>query len=697
MKEHPGHNASDLLHHYREIQSAGKIGHWIWDIQSGDLVWSDEIYTIFDIDPSNFSQSYEGFIQKVHPEDRSSVENAVNNALYNHDTYDIKHRIMLSGNGIRTVHEHATVLFDDEDKPFQMLGTVQDITELSQLNSQLESYKEHLHHLQQHSPVLLISGKITELIEIDYCSPNLPKMFGYAPHSLCYHQHRFSDIVHPKDQNRLAALVNEFQHTQKADAFLRLQHKNGGYLYCHITLHSGDKHPNSFVGYIENLNDSFIARNEADLLKSLINDLTDAIFIFDPATGDILDTNKQACEILGYRQRELTYMNIRDINTNIATPAAWQEYVTAMRQKQRMLLECEYLCKDGTHLPIEVNATYIETDRAYIAAVARDITKRRAIEMELSAYRQRLEEMIEQRTQELKSVNTQLNAYIGIVDKNILTSSTDTKGKITEVSDAFCKKTGYSREELIGKSHRILKHPDTPDTHYEKLWKKITSGKVWQHELKMRTKNGDDFWMDVTIEPLFDEESKITGYTAIRHDITYQKQVEQLAITDPLTGLYNRRHFYELFPRELRRAKRHNLCINFLMIDIDFFKQYNDTYGHKKGDRVLENVGTLLKNSLKRADDYAFRLGGEEFGIIFITDNFKQAEFFCENLLFEARKLGIPHRSSLISKELTLSIGMVSSYIQTIPEWETIYDMADKALYHVKESGRNNMFVTTFI
>jgi polar amino acid transport system substrate-binding protein len=167
--------------------------------------------------------------------------------------------------------------------------------------------------------------------------------------------------------------------------------------------------------------------------------------------------------------------------------------------------------------------------------------------------------------------------------------------------------------------------------------------------------------------------------------------IEKLSITDELTSLYNRRHFNDVFTREFSRAKREKNPIAFLMFDVDFFKAYNDTYGHQKGDMALKELGRLLKNFSKRGSDFAFRLGGEEFGMIYSEKTFEEALAFAQKLREEVEDLGILHSSSSISDHLSISIGLV--YFESVKDINenSIYKQADENLYKAKESGRNRV------
>lgn len=139
-------------------------------------------------------------------------------------------------------------------------------------------------------------------------------------------------------------------------------------------------------------------------------------------------------------------------------------------------------------------------------------------------WNRKLKSIVEKKTSELTIL---LKAF----DKHVIASKTNKKGKITYVSDAFCEISGYKREELIGKSHNIVRHPDMPKTLFKDLWTTIKQGKVWRGDIKNLTKNGEVYWVHTIISPEYDSDNKFVGYSGIRYDITAKKEVEELTQT----------------------------------------------------------------------------------------------------------------------------------------------------------------------
>lgn len=211
--------------------------------------------------------------------------------------------------------------------------------------------------------------------------------------------------------------------------------------------------------------------------------------------------------------------------------------------------------------------------------------------------------------------------------------------------------------------------------------------------------NSDQVLID-TILSMYDELSartlKIMQERAERELITEKlsqanRNLEKLATTDQLTGLYNRRHFTTVFEQELRRAKREKHFITFLMLDLDYFKALNDNHGHLHGDDTLNRVGQKLLDICRRPGDFVFRLGGEEIGILLADQNSMPKSDFAERIREGIEELKIPNIGSEITDYLTVSIGMISKIPDSSDELESYIKVADSRLYIAKASGRNQV------
>lgn len=169
---------------------------------------------------------------------------------------------------------------------------------------------------------------------------------------------------------------------------------------------------------------------------------------------------------------------------------------------------------------------------------------------------------------------------------------------------------------------------------------------------------------------------------------TANEYLKKISITDSLTSIYNRRYFDEVYSDEFKRAARLNIPLSLAIIDIDFFKQFNDIYGHIAGDNSLISVAQNIQSQVMRIGDFAARYGGDEFAVVLPNTGIEGGVVVCEKILKSIRSLKISHKAST-NGILTLSIGIASCYDFQNCSSEDLVNLADQALYRAKEKGRN--------
>lgn len=279
--------------------------------------------------------------------------------------------------------------------------------------------------------------------------------------------------------------------------------------------------------------------------------------------------------------------------------------------------------------------------------------------------------------------NLTLKKYNDILNKFVISTTTDEHGVITHVSDAFCKVSGYSKEELIGQTNVLVRHPENSPAIYEELWKTLKSGMLWEGDLRCVNKSGEIFWLHKIISPEFDSQGKAIGYTSIDYDCTNAKIIENMSVTDQLTKIYNRRKLDEALETEMVRYNRYKSDFSVILLDIDHFKNVNDTYGHSEGDRVLVELANILKNNT-RSTDTVGRWGGEEFLIIAAGTDSKQCLFLAEKL-----RAAVQDHDFGLAGQITISLGCARyKYGDTIAHFIV---NADNSLYKAKQGGRNRV------
>lgn len=212
------------------------------------------------------------------------------------------------------------------------------------------------------------------------------------------------------------------------------------------------------------------------------------------------------------------------------------------------------------------------------------------------------------------------------------------------------------------------------------------------HALIGITREHQRLYLEVGVSPIADKPRTSIGYTLSLRDVTervnLQKEIRRLAATDPLTGLFNRRRFFELSEPEYSRAIRHNIPLSIALLDIDHFKSVNDTYGHAMGDRLLEKIAHCLQDLLRKEDIVA-RYGGEEFIFLFPQTDSLSARQIAERIREQVSNLVISENSAVI--RVTASIGIASLDGEQIGSLGDLIHQADKALYQAKACGRNRV------
>jgi diguanylate cyclase (GGDEF)-like protein/PAS domain S-box-containing protein len=308
-----------------------------------------------------------------------------------------------------------------------------------------------------------------------------------------------------------------------------------------------------------------------------------------------------------------------------------------------------------------------------------------------------LEDKVSERTLELSMANEHLQKLsIAVEQSPSSIVITDTEARIEYINASFTNSTGFTFEEVEGKNPRLLKSTQTRMETYTEMWGTILSGHIWRGELVNQKKNGEIFWEYTVIAPIHNQDGKVTHYVAVKEDITERKHAEQelkrLAITDSLTGLFNRRHFFLLAEQVFARANTPPYELALLMIDIDHFKHINDQYGHAAGDECLRETTRCIQEYL-RPTDIAGRYGGEEFIVLLPRVTTKEACQIADRICsgIAAKPIEIGNQSISI----TVSIG-VAEMDETTSSLDALVQSADKAMYEAKHAGRNRFAFCPF-
>jgi diguanylate cyclase (GGDEF)-like protein/PAS domain S-box-containing protein len=263
---------------------------------------------------------------------------------------------------------------------------------------------------------------------------------------------------------------------------------------------------------------------------------------------------------------------------------------------------------------------------------------------------------------------------------------TDLKGNIVYANDTFIHKTGYSKEFIIGNSMNFLRSGKHTKSFYANFWQTILQNKSYHGVFINKCKNGELYFAQKTISPMKDENGDIEFFISVGQDVTelieQSDTYKQKAYHDTLTGLHNRLKFDECIQEKYKKFTIDSQIFSLILIDIDNFKEVNDTYGHDKGDKILKEVADALQTTLRK-DDLIVRWGGEEF-IVLIDNNIK----FCKKI---AEKIRIQVFNSVKIENYSISVSIGVSQIETGDTIESLFSKADKALYQSKKDGKNRV------
>jgi diguanylate cyclase (GGDEF)-like protein/hemerythrin-like metal-binding protein/PAS domain S-box-containing protein len=400
----------------------------------------------------------------------------------------------------------------------------------------------------------------------------------------------------------------------------------------------------------------------------------DALVIYTP-DGKCQHANSAALELFECHQlSDLIGKTALDISPDYQPDGA--ESAEKMRHAMSFALSCgaylfewTHIRKNGAVLQVEVLLTrFAIDDGVFVISSSRDITERKQAENRLKLAAQ---------------VFFHAREGVLITDENI---------NIIECNDALMQLTGYDKQELLGKNPRILSSDVHGAEFYKEMWETLLRDGFWSGELWGKRKNGELYVEYLTISQIKDAQGRVLNYVGLYSDITavkeYQKQLEHIAHYDALTGLPNRVLLADRLRQVMSQVKRHGLLMAVAYIDLDGFKEINDSYGHPVGDELLIIIAQRMKTIL-RACDTLSRIGGDEF-IAVLADLEKYQDY---NLVL-GRLLSVVSETILIdghALKVSASIG-VTIYPDDAADADQLLRHADQAMYQAKQLGKNQCY-----
>ncbi|RKD26018.1 hypothetical protein BEP19_03585 [Ammoniphilus oxalaticus] len=397
--------------------------------------------------------------------------------------------------------------------------------------------------------------------------------------------------------------------------------------------------------------------------------------------GNIMEADEVLQQMFGYTEQQLkekTFYEITHPDDVHLNQTLYEELIAGKRDNYH--LEKRYIRSDGHVIWGDLTVCINRQESPTITAMIKDITERKQLENHLQESEERFRMIAE---------------YVSDV-----ISIRDHEGRYTYLSAASYPLLGYREDELLGQSAIQFIHPEDRDSFLKEYDTLMKTGQVLS-TYRFCKKDGNYFWVESKLR-VFHQVNNEIKIIAISRDITRHKKREQelqetqrlwqqLSTIDGVTEIYNRRHFDETIRREWSRCRRNGHPISLVLLDIDFFKDYNDTYGHLKGDVCLKLVAQTIKRTVQRQGDQVFRYGGEEFAALLPETDERGANEVAERMRLAIMQSKISHRKSPISPYVTISVGYATSSQKAKLDIQQLMLQADQALYLAKNQGRNKV------
>ena len=409
------------------------------------------------------------------------------------------------------------------------------------------------------------------------------------------------------------------------------------------------------------------ARASEREVNAILETMLDTFYRTD-RQGRIVRVSPAVQALLGYTPEELINRTLMELYVHPEQRAIFlaemQRHGGAIKNYETSLRH-----KDGSTVWVATSAHVLRDENSEVIGVegtTRDITERKRAEAEMAKLSSALEQTAD------------------------LVMITDRTGVIEYVNSAFVQVTGFSREETLGRKPSLLKSGSQEAESYRILWETVLRGDNFSNIMINRKKDGSLYYESKSIAPLRNRVGHITHFVSTGKDITEQmlaqEKLQYLAHHDALTTLPNRTLLLDRLQQSLARARRHERKVALLFMDLDRFKTINDSLGHEMGDRLLQEVGTRLRSSLRDGDTIA-RHGGDEF-VLLLEDVASENDIalIAQEIL---HALAPPFRIGGHALHITASIGI--SYFPADGENSRILlRNADIAMYRAKDTGKNN-------
>jgi len=600
--------------------------------------------------------------------------------------------INIRKNGERIhVEDSVAPLSDKNGKIIGFKGITHDITQRKIMEEILQKSEDYFREITENSSDVII---ITESNgNIKYCSRSVERCLGYKPEELTGKNafnfiyaddlpraaNDYSKAIQTKD----TAIPNEFRVVHK-DGSVRLFEGLGKNLLDNP----------SVAGFIMNIRDvterkqleiqkeaaQKSLRESEEKYRTILEKMEEGLFELD-LKGNITFVNDAECRKLGYSREELTGMNYRqfqDENTAKKTRQIFSEVYK--KEEPIQLLDVEIIRKNGSKAFNEISVSLLKDKQGKATGfrgISRDVTVRR-----------QMEEMIRQSEEKYRTIINEVDEWYFEIDL---------AGNVIFVNDAIVRSVGYPPERLIGLNYKSFTSEERSGEVF-KIFRQVyeTREPIKNFPYEFVLPDGKITFFELSVFPKLDDQGKVVGFRGVGHDVTERKRTEEqlnyIATHDLLTGLPNRMLLMDRLKMATAQAKRNDQKLALMMLDLDNFKNVNDSLGHMVGDKLLKEISLRLTGRL-RQNDTICRLGGDEFIILLPAIERVEDAVEVAKIILESFEQSFICNDHLINSSISIGIAIYPDDAQDI---DALMKNADMAMYYVKAHGRNGYHLFSY-
>ncbi|MDO9233710.1 MAG: EAL domain-containing protein [Methylotenera sp.] len=652
------------------------VGTWEWNVQTGatnfNEYWANIIgYELSELEPI----SIETWMKFVHPDD-AKVSGELLEKHFSGELayYECEARMRhKDGRWIWVLDRGKVTAWTPDGKPLLMAGTHQEINERKQAEITLNEHEAHFRSILENSPIAIRitsveTGKV-RFANQDYAkliNLTLDAVLGFDPKQYYANPQDYVEVINSLNRgervtNKLIEIIN---FTQPAKSKWTLAS------YMLITFDN----ELAVLGWFFDVTDSKQAHEERERLLAIIEESPDFIATFD-MKARIKYLNKAGGKLVRLpADVDLAPLEIRDMHPDWASKLVLEKGIPTALQQGFWHGETALLDREGHEKPV-AELLMVHRDKfgkpEMLSTIMRDISS------------------IKHTENELRIAAIAFESQEGMI-------VTDANNNILRVNLAFTAITGYTSEEAVGQTPRLLSSGRQDKAFYEAMWERLNQTGAWEGEIWNRRKSGEVYPEHLTITAVKEASGTVTNYVATLTDITMSKaasdEIKNLAFYDPLTRLPNRRLLLDRLQQALAASTRSEQRGALLFLDLDHFKTLNDTLGHDAGDLLLQQVANRLSNCVREGDTVA-RLGGDEF-VVLLEDLSEQPIEAAAQTVVIAQKilasLNQPYQLGMHEHHSTPSIG-ATLFNDHEAGLEAILKQADIAMYQSKTEGRNTL------